>query len=59
MDHTEIRESLKRVFFFLDNLEVKGIANADLITAAAQTIKALDSEFAHKETEKDRGKEET
>lgn len=49
MDNKEVRENLKRVFFFLNSLEIKGIANADLITAAAQTIKALDNEFAGRE----------
>lgn len=49
MDNKEVRENLKRVFFFLNSLEIKGIANADLVTAAAQTIKALDNEFAGRE----------
>ncbi len=49
MSDKEVRENLKRVFFFLNSLEIKGIANADLVTAAAQTIKALDNEFARRE----------
>lgn len=59
MNNKEIRESLNRVFFFLDNLAIKGVANADLVTAAAQEIKALDNEFAQRqENRENREKEE-
>ena len=43
MTNTELRESLKRDFFFLDHLEIKGVTNADLVTAAAQMLKRMDN----------------
>ena len=43
MTNQELRESLKRVFFFLDHLEIKGVTNADLVTAAAQMLKRMDN----------------
>lgn len=58
MKNTEIRESLQKVFFFLNSLEIKGVSNADLVTAAAQMIKHLDNEFMEREVSKTAKKED-
>ncbi len=58
MTNTEIRENLKKVFFFLNNLEIKGVVNADLVTAAAQIIKHLDNEFMERAVSKTVKKED-
>lgn len=58
MTNKEMRESLKRAFLFLDELEYKGIVNANRIVATAQIIKALDDELDAREKEKERQKAE-